>query len=211
MPFVGLTGNLGAGKTTVLKHFRNLGAYTINADELVHEILKKPLIIKKLSSFLGKEILIKRNSKILIDRKKMAEVIFNNPQKRKVAEKIIHPEVIKTAEKIKTKILSKKPETLIIFEVPLLFEGGYSQTRSDSPVAKKIFDKVIVVYCSRTKVINRLKKRGLSEKQTLKRIRAQMPISRKKAAADFLINNNSNIANLKTQVQAIFKKITNRK
>lgn len=197
MPFIGLTGGLGTGKTTVLKLFKNSGAYTIDADKLVHQILKKPSTIKKLAAVIGKGILIERAAKTFINKKRMADIIFNDPQKRRAVEKIIHPEVIKTAEDIKTKILAKKSDAIIVFEVPLLLEAGY----------EKIFDKVIVVYCSKAKAVERLRKRGLSKEQALKRMNSQMPISKKKAYADFLINNNSNINALKHWVQAILKKL----
>lgn len=198
MPFIGLTGGLGMGKTTVLRLFKNSGAHTINADKLVHEILKKPTIIKKLSALLGKDILIKKPSKSLINKKHLADTIFGDPKKLRAAEKVIHPEVMKNAKSIKTKILNKKREAIIVFEVPLLFEAGY----------RKLFDKIIVVYCSKTTAINRVIRQGLSREQTLKRMRVQMPVSRKKASADFLINNNSDIGNLKSQVAAILKKLT---
>jgi dephospho-CoA kinase len=198
MPFIGLTGNLGAGKTTVLRLFKNSGAYIIDADRLVHQILRKPPMIKKLVTILGKNILIKRALKISINKKLMADIIFDDPQKRKSVEKVIHPEVIKTAKDIKKKILSKKPGAIIVFEVPLLFEAGY----------EKIFDKIIVVYCSRVKAIERLKKLGFSREQALKRMRAQMPISKKKVLADFLINNSFDMSNTKLQVKEIFKKFS---
>ena len=197
MPFIGLTGGLGTGKTTVLKLFKNSGAYTIDADKLVHEILKKPSTIKKIAAVIGKDILIESAAKTFINKKRMADIIFNNPQKRRAVEKIIHPEVIKTAKDIKTKILAKKSDAIIVFEVPLLLEAGY----------EKIFDKIIVVYSSKANAVERLRKRGLSKEQALKRMNSQMPISRKKAYADFLINNNSNINALKPWVQAIIKKL----
>lgn len=186
------------GKTTVLRAFKSLGAHTISADDIVHEILKKPQIIKKLSAVLGRKILTKRDSKVLINKKRMADVIFNNLGKRKAAEKIIHPYVLKSAKDIKRKILTKDRNAIIVFEVPLLFEKGY----------EKIFDKVIVVYCSEATAINRTVKAGLSKEQALKRMRVQMPISRKKARADFLINNSSKISNLKPRIAGILKKLT---
>jgi len=198
MSFIALTGNFGMGKSTVLNLFKRLGVYTINADTIVSDILKKPPIIKKLFYLLGKEVLTKRSGRISIDKKAMANIIFDNPQKRALIEKIIHPEVIRSAEKFKTKIMHKDPSTIIIFEVPLLFESGY----------KGIFDKVIVVYCTKEIAISRLLKRGFSRKDILKRMHAQMPISRKKASADFLINNNFNINDTKRQVKEIFKKIS---
>ena len=198
MPFIGLTGSLGTGKTTVNKLFKNSGAYTIDADKLVHQILKKPSTIKKLAAILGKGILIERAAKTFINKKRMADIIFNDSRKRRAVEKIIHPEVIKTAKDIKTKILAKKSDAIIVFEVPLLLEAGY----------EKIFDKIIVVYCSKKIAVNRVLRHGLSRKRALQRMRAQLPISRKKAAADFLINNNLSISNTKSQVKEIFKKIS---
>lgn len=185
------------GKTTVLRTFKSLGARTISADDIVHEILKKPQIIKKLSSVLGRKILIKKDSKVLINKKRMADMIFNNLEKRMAAEKILHPYVLKSAEDIKRKILTKDRNAIIVFEVPLLFEKGY----------EKIFDKVIVVYCSKSIALRRLRKCGFSEEQALKRMRAQMPISRKKTRTDFLINNSSKISNLKPVIAGILKKL----
>ena len=198
MPFIGLTGGLGTGKTTVLKLFKNSGAYTIDADKLVHQILKKPSTIKKLAAIIGKGILIERAAKTFINKKRMADIIFNDVQKRKSVEKLIHPEVMKAAKDFKIKILAKKSDAIIVFEVPLLLEAGY----------EKIFDKIIVVYCSKEIAVNRVLRHGLSRKQALQRMRAQLPISRKKAYADFLINNNLSISNTKSQVKEIFKKIS---
>ncbi|MEK7271853.1 MAG: dephospho-CoA kinase, partial [Nitrospirota bacterium] len=168
------------------------------ADKLVHQILKKPSTIKKLAAIIGKGILIERAAKTFINKKRMADIIFNDVQKRKSVEKLIHPEVMKAAKDFKTKILAKKSDAIIVFEVPLLLEAGY----------EKIFDKIIVVYCSKEIAVNRVLRHGLSRKQALQRMRAQLPISRKKAAADFLINNNLSISNTKSQVKEIFKKIS---
>jgi dephospho-CoA kinase len=197
MPFIGLTGGVGTGKTTVLRLFKKAGAYTIDADRIVHEVLKKPVIIKRLSKALGKDILIKRDSRFFINKKQMAEKIFNDAKKRRLAERIIHPEVMKHAEDIKKKILTKRPDRVIVFEVPLLFEAGY----------KRMFDKVIVVYTKKAVAIERLKRRGFSKDEALKRMDAQLPLSKKKAQADFLINNNSTVKDLEIQVQEIFNRL----
>ncbi|MEE8329754.1 MAG: dephospho-CoA kinase [Thermodesulfovibrionia bacterium] len=204
MSFIGLTGGLGMGKTTVLRFFKKSGAYIINADTVVHGLLKNRSIIKKLVILLGKDILIKKSltavrqvSQVSINKQRMADILFDNPQKRKAVEKILHPEVIKIAKKIKKEILNKNRRAIIVFEVPLLFEKGYGN----------IFDKIIVVYCSKAKTIKRLMQKGYSKEQTIKRMRIQTPISRKKTSADFLINNNSDINCTKSQAKVIFNKL----
>lgn len=200
MPSIGLTGGFGMGKTTVLRLFSKLGAYTVDADKLVHDILKKPEVIKKIATILGKEVLTKDSTgSISINKKRVADIIFNEPQKRRSIERIIHPEVLKIMKTIKTKILNKKPSAIIIFEVPLLFEAGY----------EKNFDKIIVVYCNRNIATNRLTKKGFSKDEVFKRMRAQMPITKKKTLADFLIDNNNGIKKTEIQVERIFNKIKN--
>ncbi len=197
MPTVGLTGNMGMGKTTVLLLFAKLGAYTFNSDDYVHNVLKKPKIVKKIANTIGKNILVKGSKNISINKKHVADIIFNVPRKRKAIEKIIHPEVLKAMKLTKSKILRKEASATIIYEVPLLFEAGY----------EKNFDKIVVVYCNQNTAINRLTKKGFSKDAANKRIRAQMPISKKKKLADFLINNNDDIKKTEKQVKLIYNKL----
>jgi len=203
MPFIGLTGNFGMGKTTALRLFKDLGAYTIDADELVSDLLKKPAIINKMATILGREILIKRSGRLLINKKHVADIIFDNPQRRMLVEEVIHPEVTKIVKDLKTKIISKEPEAIIVFEVPLLFESHYLR----QGIPEKSFDKIIVVYCSKETAVRRLMAKGFSKEEVLKRMAAQMPISLKKASADFRINNNFDISRIRSQVKRIFKKL----
>jgi dephospho-CoA kinase len=193
MPFIGLTGNLGHGKTMVLKLFEKKGAHTINADKIVHGLLKKRTITNKLAAVLGKEILTGGPSRVSVNRKRMADVIFNDPKKRKAAEKIIHPQVIRSALILKKQILKTNKRAVIIFEIPLLFEAGYQD----------IFDAIIVVYCSRTTAMQRLMKTGMSKEAIRQRTKAQMPVSRKKAMADYVINNNSDLRRTRNQVKTL--------
>lgn len=197
MPFIGLTGNFGMGKSTVLKMFKNMGAYTISADRLVSGLLRKPVIITALVKILGREILTKRGGKTSLNKKRIAGIIFNNPPKRILIEKTIHPEVIKTAKGIKNKITAANPSSTVIFEIPLLFESH----------CEDIFDGIIVVYSSKKTAVSRLLKKGFSIDDITKRSRAQIPISRKKTSADFLINNNSTLTDLRLRVHAVSKKL----
>ncbi|MBI4844246.1 MAG: dephospho-CoA kinase [Nitrospirae bacterium] len=198
MPTIGLTGGFGTGKSTVLKLFKKLGAHTVDSDKLVADILKRPVIINKLIKILGSEVVRKRNGKSILKKSHVAGIIFADPDKRKAVEKIIHPEVLKEIKAVVKKIYSKDKSATIVVEVPLLFETGFY----------KYFDKTIVVYCKKETAINRLMKKGFSKEEALKRIRAQMPISRKKRLADFLIDNNKEKSGLKMKVKGVGKKIS---
>jgi dephospho-CoA kinase len=195
MPTIGLTGNFGMGKTTVLSLFKKSGAYTFNIDEFVHQTLKKPETIRKISRALGNDILT-RSPKLSINKARVAKLIFNDSEKRKAVEKIIHPQVLKMIKTSRSNLLKKRPSALIIFEVPLLFEAGY----------ENFFDKTVVAYCNKKTAIDRLIAKGFSKDEILRRIDAQMPITKKKKLADFVINNNGDISNTERQVRRILQK-----
>lgn len=194
MPTIGLTGNFGMGKTAVLHLFKKLGAYTFNIDKFVHEILRKPDTIRKIAQALGKDVLTKE---ISINKTRVAKIIFDDAGKRKALEQIVHPQVLKIIKTTESGILKRDPSALIIFEVPLLFEAGY----------EKHFDKTIVVYCNKDTAINRLAKKGFSKDEAQKRLRAQIPITKKKKLADFAINNNYDMGGTEKQVERILYKL----
>lgn len=194
MPIIGLTGNFGMGKSTVLRLFNSLGAFTFSADEFVHKILEKPGIIRKLTKVLGKGILLSGTDHVSINKKHMADIIFNDPEKRKAAEKIIHPEVLKLIKLAASDIQKRDPSAIIMFEVPLLLEAGYTRH----------FNKTIVVHCTRNTAITRLMQKGFTRTEALKRMRSQMPITKKKKLADFMINNNYTIEDTERQVKRIY-------
>jgi len=197
MPTIGLTGNFGMGKSTVLKLFRKLGARTFSSDDYVHEILIKPVIIKRLSDALGEQVISVTGKKRSINKKVMADVIFSDPRKRKQAEKIIHPEVMKMIRTDAAGILKKDRSAVIVFEVPLLFEAGYG----------KHFDHTATTHCTRSNIAKRAGKKGFTKQEAFRRLRAQMPITQKKKLADFRINNNGEIEDTEKQVRRIYKKI----
>lgn len=197
MPIIGLTGNFGMGKSTALRLFSQLGAFTFSADEFVHTILENPGIIRKITKILGRDILTISAGNISINKRRVADIIFNDPHKRKAVEKIIHPEVMKLIKLTASDIQKREPSAIIIFEVPLLLEAGYAQH----------FNKTIVVFCRRDTAIARLARKGFSRSDVLKRMRSQMPIAEKKKYADFLIDNNNGAKNTALQVRKIFQEL----
>lgn len=193
---IGLTGNFGMGKTTVLKMFGILGAHIFDIDVFVHEILEKPGVIKKIRKALGNDIVRNGRDKPSIDKKRMADIIFNDPVRRKEAESIIHPEVLKMIKKTESEIMRKDPSSIVVFEVPLLFEAG----------CEHMFDRIVVVYSDRNSAVRRLLKKGLSKDEAARRMRAQMPITGKIKMADFVINNSTSLKATESRVKKIFRK-----
>jgi len=198
MPIIGLTGNFGMGKSTVLRLFNSLGAFTFSADEFVHQILENPGTIRKLVKVLGKDILLSGAEHVSINKKHMADIIFNDPGKRKAAEEIIHPEVLKLIKLAASDIQKRDPSAIIMFEVPLLLEAGYTRH----------FNKTIVVHCTRNTAITRLMQKGFTRTEVLKRMRSQMPVAEKKKLADYLIDNNNGKRKTESQVRKIYRQLT---
>ena len=190
---IGVTGSFASGKTTVSNMFKGLGAYVIDADKICHCLmLPSNKVYKKIIRHFGASILKKNRS---IDRKKLAEIVFNKRPELNLLNKIVHPAAMRRIKRI---IRSKKKRNFIIVDAALLLETGLY----------KDMDKIIVVRLKRTEQLKRARKaKGMSRKQILQRIRMQAPIQKKLAHADFIIDNSAAKKKTFIQVSRIWKTI----
>ena len=196
MILVGLTGGVATGKSTVAKMFKRCGAILIDADKLAREVVEpgKPAWRAIVKQF-GKTVLNQNRS---LDRQALGSIVFHNPQKRRQLERIIHPRVAREQQRLVRWIAKRKPQAVVIYEVPLLFEAG---------VDKRV-DKIIVVTVDRNTQIARLKKRnGLSRAEALRRIRSQMPLAKKIQRADHVLNGTLPRPSLRKQVGQLFRSL----
>jgi len=193
---VGLTGGIGAGKSTVADMFSKLGAVVIRSDELARQVIEPntPGFQKVLSRF-GNQILQENGS---IDRQKLAQIVFNDQNSLKDLEEIIHPLVRNKTNEL---IESQTQETIVVNEVPLLLEKKM----------EKMFDFLVVVISSDKNRINRLQKRGISEPEAKKRMSLQVSDEARKSLADFLITNDGNIDQLEADVAKVWQALLERK
>ncbi|MEY2827194.1 MAG: hypothetical protein RLZZ575_797 [Actinomycetota bacterium] len=193
---VGLTGGIGAGKSTVADMFSKLGAVVIRSDELARQVIEPntPGFQKVLSRF-GNQILQENGS---IDRQKLAQIVFNDQNSLKDLEEIIHPLVRNKTNEL---IESQTQETIVVNEVPLLLEKKM----------EKMFDFLVVVISSEKNRINRLQKRGISEPEAKKRMSLQVSDEARKSLADFLITNDGNIDQLEADVAKVWQALLERK
>lgn len=185
MVVLGITGTFGSGKSFVAKTFKELGAIVIDADKIVHTLLKSkdaPLALQ-----------IKRNFGTT-DRRKLGRIVFANQKKRRQLEKIIHPEVI---DRIKKRVSNVK-SPLVAIEAPLLFEAD----------AGGLVDKILVVSAKKNLILKRMLSRGKFKKvEILKRMESQIPLREKEGRADLIINNNGTKEETRKQVKRIYKKL----
>ena len=193
---VGLTGGIGAGKSTVADMFSKLGAVVIRSDELARQVIEPNTTgFQKVLSRFGNQILQENGS---IDRTKLAQIVFNDQFALKDLEEIIHPLVRNKTNEI---IDAQTQETIVVNEVPLLLEKNM----------ENLFDFLVVVISSEKNRINRLLKRGISEIDAKKRMKLQVSDEQRKTSADFLIANDGNIEQLEADVSKVWQALLERK
>ncbi len=193
---IGLTGGIGSGKSLAAKFFEELGARLIDADQLCRDLVRPGHpALNEIVSFFGELIL---NSAGDLDRKKLAEIIFQDPEKKSALEAILHPKVFEKEREIYLKIRTAVPSAIVIIEAALLIESGNH----------KNVDKVIVVKSSKESQVQRILSRGsLSYDQAVARIKNQMSLEEKNKYADFILENESKPEDLEKKVQELYAKL----
>ncbi|MCH9634796.1 MAG: Dephospho-CoA kinase [Chlamydiae bacterium] len=192
---IAVTGNLSSGKSTVCEIFREMGAYVVDADLIVQDLLNyRKDIQDKVIELLGQDIV----NDTILNRKKIADKVFKNPLLLSHLEKIIHPEV-RTEITTQWKKVSKENQwTCFVAEIPLLFE-----TEPNHP-----FDATIVVHANEAICYKRFNlKTQNSKKEFDLRMQRQMPSKLKSEKADFTLFNDGNLKNLKSSTQKIYSQI----
>jgi len=192
---VGLTGGIGAGKSTVADLFSKRGAVVIRSDELARQVIEPETPgFKQVTSRFGNEII---NDEGNIDRAKLAQVVFNDDGALKDLENIIHPLVRERTNQLMSEQTS---ETIIVNEIPLLLEKKM----------ESLFDFLVIVISSQKNRLERLFQKGVSEDQAKARMAKQVNDQDRKAAADFLIVNDGNLDQLEADVEKIWQTIQER-
>lgn len=193
---VGLTGGIGAGKSTVADLFAQRGAVVIRADELARQVIEKSTSgFDQVVSRFGGNILDTNGE---IDRAKLASIVFKDQESLTDLENIIHPLVREKSNQIMNE---QTPETIIVNEVPLLLEKKM----------QPLFDFLVIVISSEKNRLARLIKGGFTEEQVLDRMSKQVDDETRKASADFLIVNDGNLDQLEVDVEKIWQTLQERK
>lgn len=188
---IAITGGLAAGKSTVCQFFKDLGAYVISADAIVHQLLSPNTDVGRcVIALLGADVLQDGT----IDRKKVSNKVFSHPDKLQALEQIIHPAVFDVIEKEYQQIKKEGKYPLFVAEIPLLYE-------TQIPIA---FDAVIAVTADPVLCKERFAKRH-SQAEFEARMKRQLDQETKSQRADYLIQNNGTLKELKEQVKQLFK------
>jgi len=192
---IGVTGNIGVGKSTVLRMLEKLGAKIIDADELVHQVMAQGTTIwRAIVKDFGEGVLDEQGG---IDRKKLASIVFEDRAALKRLEYIVHPavqerflEVVRTSE-----------APVIAVEAVKLIESGVHRE----------LDSLWLVTCPAEERLRRLvENRGADPDDIRERLEAQMPESEQAEWADVVIENGGTLEETWEQVRAEWMKIQGR-
>jgi len=196
---IGLTGNTGAGKSTVSNYFKTkYNAHVIDADHIGHMIIKKgQLTYEKLIKTFSIKILDDAKE---IDRKKLANIVFNDKNKLKLLNEITHKAIMKKIyeeiDKIKNENLNNK--FFIIIDIPLIFETNLPN----------LVDQIWAVSSDLENRMNRIMKRdNIDYKSANARIESQISIQKYKDKIDYIINNNSVVEDTLSQCDELYNKL----
>lgn len=199
MRWIGLTGGIASGKSTVAYLLRNKGIPVVDADEISrHLTAQHGAGLKSIVRYFGSDIVSSEGD---LDRKKLGAMVFSDAKKLSVLENILHPMV--QAEVLeKRKSLVSEGVRFAFYDVPLLFEKNLQPQ----------FDAIVVVSADLETQKQRLKLRNnLSDNEVLARIQAQLPMSVKEKQADFVINNHGSMQDLENQVNDLIEKLETHK
>jgi dephospho-CoA kinase len=187
---VGLTGGLASGKSTVARMLADRGATVVDADRLVAELyLPGEPGARTVAALFGPELVDAAGA---VDRERLAELVFTDPEARRRLERAVHPLVRQRFAK-----LAQRTEGVVALEATLLVEAGYAPD----------FDRVVTVEAEPEARLERAVARGMPEAEARRRLAAQGEGEARRAAADSTIRNDGDLAELERQVDALAREL----
>ena len=188
---IGLTGGIASGKSTVSKYLAEKGFKVYDADKIAKDISRKKSVQEEIIATFGNEILDENGN---VDRKKLKEIVFENKEKLKKLNAIIHPKVIDFYKELK----EKDTDEIIVFDVPLLFESGID----------KFCDKILVVISDYEIQLDRIVERDKIDRDLAEKIiKSQLSNEERIKKADVVIENNSSLEDLFEKVERFCERI----
>ena len=185
---IGLTGGIGSGKTTVANYFKSCGIPIYIADDEARKIMESASIIEAIKDSFGTDVFENE----ILNREKLAKIVFNNPERLEKLNSIVHPAVKKHFEQW---LLQNQAAPYVIYEAAILFESG----------RYKDCDLIVTVVAPMKSRIERVIKRDNSTRElVLKRINAQWTDEKRISKSDFIIENIS-VETTKLEIDRILK------
>lgn len=193
---IAVTGGLACGKSSVCQIFRDLGAYVVSADEIVHQLLSsKTSLGQQIIALLGNDIVVNDQ----IDRSAVAKKVFPNKALLQSLQKLLHPAVMAEIERQYHQVKEQNNVPLFVAEIPLLFE-----------IAKEAdFDAAVAVFADDEVSRKRFKAAtGYGNEEYNRRKLQQLPPEEKAKRANHVIYNQGSLKQLRQSVEKLFQTLT---
>ena len=193
MPVITITGGIGSGKSTVREIFEELGAVGIDADDLARQLVEPGTTgLRRVEDVFGKAFFTRDGR---LNRKKLAEQVFNDTASRMKLESILHPLIREEETLLVNQVLEKTPDKVVVVEVPLLVEGGRSSA----------YDGTVLVAAAREIRLHRLVNSGeYTREEAAARMKSQATEKDRARIANWKVDNNGSIAETQRQVEKIY-------
>ncbi|MGV2622370.1 UNVERIFIED_CONTAM: dephospho-CoA kinase [Halobacillus marinus] len=191
---IGLTGSIASGKSTISAMFKELGIPVVDADVISRKVVEPgEAAYTRIVEAFGSDILLEDRT---IDRKKLGGVVFSNEEKRKELNGIVHPEVRKEMVR-QRECYKEEGHRAVVLDIPLLFESKLTV----------YVEKTLVVYVEEETQLRRLMERDQSTSEDAEaRIASQIPVKKKAALADAVIDNNGSVEQSFDQLKDILQR-----
>jgi dephospho-CoA kinase len=190
IPVIGLTGGIGAGKSTVTQMLEELGTSVIDADKVGHQIYLPDLPAwREIVDTFGPEVL---NADRTINRQALGKLVFADPEAMRTLNRIVHPKMFDRMVELIAEMRARGRMKAIVVEAAVLIEANWMA----------LVDQVWVVVASEAVVVDRLaKQRHLSPEQVRTRIAAQLANDERLKHADVVIRNDGSLEEVRHAVQ----------
>lgn len=193
---IGLTGGIGSGKSTVAEMLRERSYPVLDADALAREFLEPGQdAYKEVVAHFGQRILTPGRA---VDRKKLASIVFSDPEERAKLNQILHPRIRDVVVGWFAALDRPDGPALAFEDAALILESG----------ARESLDRIVVCWCRPEQQLERLLARGLSEEHARMRMAAQMPLDEKRKLADEVIDCSGSIAETEKQLDRVLAELT---
>lgn len=191
---IGLTGGIASGKSTVSQMLEQRGFTIVDADLAARKVVEPGAsAYKQVVTEFGEGIILNDGT---LNREKLGTIVFNDEEKRKKLNAIVHPAVREKMKEWQEAAIQNGKKTIIL-DIPLLFESNLLH----------MVDKTIVVYVDEETQLQRLMERNsFREDEARTRIASQLPLRQKKEMADAVIDNNGTLSETERQVEDLVKK-----
>ena len=193
MLWIGLTGSIGTGKSTIARWLKESGYDVVDSDELAHECFRKNSdCFNKVIKLFGQAIVGENGE---IDRKQLANLVFTDRSRLELLESVVHPFVVDKINLIKQSLIRSNCQVAFC-DMPLLYEKSLQSQ----------FDSVVIVYCTERQQLERIQLRDrIPEREVQQRMENQISIEDKKKLANIVIDNSGSLEKLREEFEK-FKK-----